>query len=184
MCSGGPSVSRVFTLLSACVWFAPCVLFCFIRSSAHTNKPTFNDKHVSYKIMIFERKKWCKKEANKSRVQCNFFCGLYLRRPCWAARFASVVVDLRLRCCFVLLTPGWLRLSFVKRRGFTSRSRTAIPRIFPLSWAFMFEVGVFSSIFFTFFEIGQSCPISRFFKKSRENAQRHKYLSNEGKKQN
>jgi len=41
-------VSEAFTLLSACFLCAHC---------AHTYKPTFNDKHVSYKLMIFERKK-------------------------------------------------------------------------------------------------------------------------------
>ena len=29
-------------------------------STAHTNNSMFHDKHVSYKVMIFERVKWCK----------------------------------------------------------------------------------------------------------------------------
>ena len=37
----------------------------FINSITHTCKPTFNDKHISYKHMILERKKCCKKMPNK-----------------------------------------------------------------------------------------------------------------------
>ena len=44
-----------------------------ISSTIHTYELTFNDKHISYKLMILERPKSCKKMPKKSRkvaVQC------------------------------------------------------------------------------------------------------------------
>jgi len=60
---------------------------------------TFNDNHVSYKLIIFERMKWCKNAENlhEVSVRCASTSHIYAYGgPCGAARFALVVVYLRL----------------------------------------------------------------------------------------
>jgi len=77
-----------------------------IYSATPIHKHTFNEKHVSYKLMIFERIKWCTKMPKK-KIHAKslydalelliFFFNLCLQRLCGSVRFASVVVDLRLK---------------------------------------------------------------------------------------
>jgi len=64
-----------------------------IYSTAHTYKPTFNDKHVSYKLMIFERKIDVKNAKKSRKVALRWVRGVF-----WDVGCAHPEFGLHLAC--------------------------------------------------------------------------------------
>ena len=109
-------ISEAFVLLSAYVWCSPC---------AHTYKPMFNDKHVSYKFMIFECWKWCKKMSK------NYTKSLYDALALLSKKMSLVA----LRGCSIRFVGGWPSSSMIffwfvkpKRRSTFNFGSVGLPR--------------------------------------------------------